>query len=177
VTRLFVVLLVLLLPRLADAAPPPRARARPWTLDAGIGPMVNLQGEGALGKLGLDVHYHFKRGDVGPALGVQFYTHFRANVFGFQLGPIFLWDFRVYRQRNLALYVAPLVALGYSLTGYPGYGGGTDSDFFMDFGGQFKAVFRDRVGFFLRPVNFSLLAGRGGATGFWTLLTGVTVSF
>jgi hypothetical protein len=177
-TKTLPLALALFVPAVADAAPARDPNGHPWTLNVGVGPTVNLEGAGALGKLGLDFQYHFKRGDVGPALGASFYTHFRAHVFGFQLGPLFSWDFRVHRKDKLALYLAPLVGLGYSLTGYPGsYYGGTDSQFFMDFGGQFKAVFRDRVGFFVRPANFSLLAGRGGATGFWTLLTGLTISF
>lgn len=177
-TKTLALAFALLVPNVAEAAPARDAKGRPWTLNVGIGPMVNLEGEGALGKFGLDFQYHFKRSDTGPALGASFYTHFRGHVFGFQLGPLFLWDFRVYRKDKVALYLAPLVGLGYSLTGYPGtYYGGTQSHFFMDFGGQFKAVFRDRVGFFVRPANFSLLAGRGGATGFWTLLMGVTIAF
>ncbi len=173
--------LALLLPAAtASAKKPGRDTDRPWTFDAGIGPMVNLERSGGLGKLGFDFHYHFNRSDVGPALGLTFYTHFREKLFGIQVGQMFLWDFRVYRDKKLAMYLAPLVALGYSLTHYVGTGGaasGNDHHFFMDFGAQWKTVFKDRVGVFVRPATFSLLAGKGGATGFYTTLIGVTTSF
>jgi hypothetical protein len=166
------------LPALAFAGPNDNSSSRPWTVDIGMGPAVNLEGGYALGKAGLDAHYHFKGGDVGPALGGLFYMHFRGGVFGFNLGPMFLWDFRVYEKNKVKLYLAPLVALGYSLTNYHGgYVGDTDHHFFMDFGGQFKTVWNDRAGVFIRPLNFSLIAGKGGATGFWTLIAGLTLSF
>jgi hypothetical protein len=165
-------------PAIASAAPKRNSSSRPWTVDIGMGPAVNLESGYALGKAGLDAHYHFKGGDVGPALGGLFYMHFRDSVFGFNLGPMFLWDFRVHKGRKFKLYLAPLVALGYSLTNYHGgYAHGTTHHFFMDFGGQMKGVWRDRVGFFIRPLNFSLVAGKGGATGFWTLIAGLTMSF
>jgi len=165
-------------PAIAAAGPNDNSSSRPWTLDIGMGPMVNLEGGAALGKGGLDFHYHFKGGDVGPALGGQFYMHFRDHVFGFNLGPMFLWDFRVFQGGKFKMYLAPLVALGYSLTNFHGGGFSANShQFFMDFGGQFKGVWNDRVGFFIRPVNFSVWAGEGGATGFWTLVAGLTLSF
>lgn len=165
-------------PVLAHAGPNDDSSSRPWTVDIGMGPTVNLEFPYALGKAGVDFAYHFKGGDTGPALGGLFYMHFRERTFGFNLGPMFLWDFRVHTGRKFKLYLAPLVALGYSLTNYHG-GDGSDTDhhFFMDFGGQLKGVWNDRVGFFIRPLNFSLVAGEGGATGFWTLVAGITMSF
>jgi hypothetical protein len=163
---------------LALAGPNDDSTDRPWTFDFGMGPAVNLESGYALGKAGFDVHYHFMGGDVGPALGPEFVMHFREGIFGFDFGPIFLWDFRVYAKKNAKLYLAPLVALGYSLTNFHGsYVHGNSHDFFMDFGGQFKAVWNDRAGVFVRPLNFSVVAGKGGATGFYTLLIGATVSF
>ena len=165
-------------PAIAAAGPNDNSSDRPWTLDIGLGPTINLESGSALGKAGLDFHYHFKGGDVGPALGGQFYMHFRDSVFGFNVGPMFLWDFRVYDGGKFKMYLAPLVALGYSLTNFhAGPFHGNSHAFFMDFGGQFKGVWNDRVGFFIRPVNFSLWAGEGGATGFWTLIAGLTLSF
>jgi hypothetical protein len=164
-------------PAIAFAGPNDNSSSRPWTLNIGLGPMVNLEGGSVLGKGGLDFQYHFKGGDVGPALGGQFYMHFRDHVFGFQVGPIFLWDFRLVTAGNFKLYLAPLVAAGYSFTTFTPSPGGESHAFFMDFGGQLKGVWNDRVGFFVRPTNFSLLAGNNGATGFYTFLTGLTLSF
>jgi hypothetical protein len=166
-------------PAIVHAKPSDASSSRPWTFDFGMGPTVNLESGYALGKAGLDVHYHFKGGDVGPALGAEFIMHFRNSLFGFNLGPIFLWDFRVWEKKNFKLYLAPLIAFGYSLTNYHGdvYIHGNDHHFFMDFGGQVKGVWNDKVGFFIRPLNFSVLAGKGGATGFYTLLIGVTAPF
>jgi hypothetical protein len=166
-------------PAIAAAGPNDNSSDRPWTLDIGVGPMLSLTPRPyALGKAGIDFHYHFMGGDVGPALGGQFYMHFRGGTFGFNVGPLFLWDFRVVDAGNFKLYLAPLVAAGYSFTSF-GFGGfhGTYHAFFADFGGQLKGVWNDRVGFFVRPTTFSVWAGRGGATGYWTLLAGLTLSF
>lgn len=180
-TKLFAALVFLGLsaaPAIASAAPKGNSSDRPWTFDFGMGPTVQLTDGAALGKMSFDAVYHFKGGDVGPALGPEFIMHFRGGIFGFNLGPVFLWDFRVFAKKNAKLYLAPLVALGYSLTNFHGqYYRSNSHDYFMDFGGQFKAVWNDRVGVFVRPLNFSLLAGKGGATGFYTLLIGATVSF
>jgi hypothetical protein len=165
-------------PAIAFAGPNDNSSSRPWTLDIGLGPMIHLEGGTAFGKAGLDFHYHFKGGDVGPALGAQFYMHFRERVFGFNVGPLFLWDFRVYQGGNFKLYLAPLIAAGYSFTSFnAGPVHGASHAFFADFGGQLKGVWNDRVGFFIRPINFSVWAGEGGATGFWTLIAGLTLSF
>lgn len=165
-------------PAIASAGPNDNSSDRPWTLDIGLGPQINLEGGSAWGKAGLDFHYHFMGGDVGPALGAQFYMHFRDHVFGFNVGPMFLWDFRVVHSGKFKLYVAPLVALGYSLTTFnAGPVHGNVNNFFADFGGQLKGVWNDRVGFFVRPTTFSVWAGEGGATGFWSLIAGLTLSF
>jgi len=177
-------------PAIAAAGPNDNSSSRPWTLDIGIGPMINLPSGGALGKAGLDFHYHFFGGDVGPALGGWIYTHFATGLFGFNVGPMFLWDFRVFTGGNFKLYLAPLVVAGYSFTtgGYGPYRANWHA-FFMDFGGQLKGVWNDRVGFFVRPTTFSVWAPAGycggpppdrracGATGWWTLLAGLTLSF
>jgi hypothetical protein len=165
-------------PAIASAGPNDNSSSRPWTLDIGLGPMINLPSGYAMGKAGLDFHYHFKGGDVGPALGGQFYMHFREATFGFNVGPLFLWDFRVHSSGNFKLYLAPLIAMGYSFTTF-GFGGNNAEShaFFADFGGQLKGVWNDRVGFFVRPINFSVWANEGGATGFYTLIAGLTLSF
>jgi len=158
-------------PALASAGPNDNSTSRPWTIDIGLGPMINLPGGGALGKAGLDFHYHFKGGDVGPALGGWIYTHFAPGTFGFNVGPMFLWDFRVHSSGRFKLYLAPLIVAGYSYTTYDWHA------FFADFGMQLKGVWNNRVGFFVRPLNFSVWAGNFGATGWWTLIAGLTVSF
>ncbi len=165
-------------PAIASAGPNDNSSSRPWTLDIGLGPQINLEGGGAFGKAGLDFQYHFKGGDVGPALGAQFYMHFREAMFGFNVGPLFLWDFRVFTGGNFKLYLAPLVSAGYSFTSFGGGPNRFESHaFYADFGGQLKGVWNDRVGFFVRPLNFSVWANEGGAAGFWSLIAGLTLSF
>ncbi len=125
----------------------------------------------------VDFQYHFMGGDVGPALGGQVHMHFREYLFGMNIGPIFLWDFRVAQTGNFKLYLAPLVALGYGFTSVNvGPLHGSVHFFFMDFGGQLKGLWSDRVGFFVRPANFSPWA-RQGSTGVYTLLAGVSLAF
>ena len=149
---------------------------RPWSLQLGLGPEVGLPSGGVQGRLALDFQYHFKGTDVGPALGAQTHMHFASGLFGMNIGPIFLWDFRVVAAKKFKLYVAPLVALGYHFTTIPALDA-TGHAFFMDFGAQVKGIVNDRVGFFARPANFSLIAGRGGATGAYSFVAGVALSF
>jgi len=159
-------------PAIAAAGPNDNSSSRPWTLDIGVGPSIPLfRIPSAFGRAGLDFQYHFKGGDVGPALGALFYTHFAPSTFGFNVGPMFLWDFRVHQGGKFKLYLAPLVAAGYAYTTYDSHA------FFADFGGQLKGVWNDRVGFFVRPINFSVWAGRGAAFGIYSLLVGLTLSF
>jgi hypothetical protein len=167
---------VTLAPSVASAGPNDNSSSRPWSLQVGIGPSINLESGGAFGKAGLDFQYHFKGGDVGPALGGLFYFHFAERVFGFNVGPIFMWDFRVYSGGKFKLYLAPLIAAGYSLTTVT-HTNFVGNAFFLDLGGQLKGMVNDRVGFFVRPATFSMWAGPGGATGFWTALFGVSFSF
>lgn len=176
ILMLAVFVAALLIPSVALAGPNDNSNDRPWTVNIGLGPMINLEGGAAFGKLGADFQYHFKGGDVGPALGAQLYTHFRSHIFGMNLGPIFLWDFRVYDGGNFKLYVAPMIAAGYGFTTHTP-SNITGHVFFMDLGGSLKGVWNDRIGFFARPLNFSLWAGEGGATGFWTFVGGLTLSF
>jgi hypothetical protein len=149
---------------------------RPWSLQLGLGPEVGLPSGGVQGKLALDFQYHFRRTDVGPALGLQTHMQFASGLFGMAVGPIFLWDFRVVATKKFKLYVAPLVALGYRFTTIPALDA-TAHGFFMDFGAQLKVVVNDRVGFFVRPANFSLVAGKGGAAGAYAFVAGVALTF
>jgi hypothetical protein len=161
---------------LAIVAAPGTDSDRPWSLQLGLGPEVGLPGGGVRGKLALDFQYHFKGTDVGPALGLQTHMHFARGLFGMSVGPIFLWDFRVVAAKKFKLYVAPLVALGYHFTTIPQLDA-TSHAFFMDFGAQVKGLVNDRVGFFVRPANFSVIAGRGGAAGAYAFVAGLAVAF
>jgi hypothetical protein len=158
------------LPAVAAAGPNDNSSSRPWSVPIGAGPMVGIPRGGVLGKFGVDFQYHFKGGDVGPALGGMLHTHFAQHTFGFNVGPIFMWDFRVYQTGRFKLYLAPLIGAGYSFTANDFHA------FFMDLGGQLKGVVNDRVGFFVRPINFSMFAFPGGAAGAWTLFLGITFS-
>lgn len=161
----------------AQAGPNDNAHTKPWTLNLGLGPNINLENGFALGKAGADFQYHFKRGDVGPALGAQSNFVFRQNLFGMEIGPIFLWDFRVFADPNAKLYLAPVVSSGYAFVTFPGVTNATAHAWYMTVGGQFKAVFKDWVGIYVRPADFEVWAGNGGATGFWSMLMGVTFNF
>ena len=129
-----------------------------------------------LGRLTLDFQYHFRRTDVGPALGAQTHMHFARGLFGMDLGPIFLWDFRLVATRKFKLYIAPLTALGYHFTRITDFDA-TAHGSFMDFGVQLKGIVKDRVGFFVRPANFSVIAGKGGAAGAYAFVPGVALTF
>ncbi len=161
-------------PATALAGPNDNSNKRPWALQIGAGPTLDIPFGFAIGTVGVDFQYHFKRGDVGPALGGLLHTHFGVGEFGFTTGPIFMWDFRVVTSSNFKLYVAPLAAAGFGLNTY---GRGADPFFFADIGGQLKGVWNDRVGFFVRPATFSVWAGPFGGVGLWTLFGGLTLSF
>lgn len=149
---------------------------RPWSFQAGLGPEIGLPAGGVRGRMPLDFQYHLKRTDDGPALGFQLPMHFARSTFGMNIGPMFMWDFRVVANDKFRLYVAPMVALGYHFTTIPPLHA-TLNAFFMDFGGQLKGIVNERVGFFVRPLGFSLLAARGGAAGAYSFLAGVSVMF
>jgi hypothetical protein len=158
------------------AGAPANDTNRPWSVQIGLGPQVGLPAGGTQGKLVLDFQNHLKHTDDGPALGLQTHMHFASGLFGMDIGPQFLWDFRVVAAQKFRLYVAPMVALGYTFTTIPAFDA-TGHAFFMDFGAQLKGVVNERVGFFVRPLSFSLLAGKGSAAGAYAFTAGVTLSF
>ena len=187
-----VVLALWAVPATAQAGPNDNSSDRPWALQFGLGPAVHLgprgwwgRGAGGThGRIGFDFQYHFKGGDVGPALGALATTTFTHRRFGMNVGVIFLWDFRVLEAGNFKLYVAPLVAAGHAFW----HRWWDDRDrrrgdqwtrhwFFMDFGAQVKGVWNDRIGFFARPANFSMYAGPTSVHGYWSFISGLTLSF
>lgn len=183
-------LALLALPNTASAGPNDNSNDRPWALQFGIGPAVHLGPRGwgwgggpAHGRIGFDFQYHFKGGDVGPALGALAYTKFSHLRFGMNVGAIFLWDFRIFEGGNFKLYIAPLVAAGHAFwhRWYDDRGRRADRWtrhwFFMDFGAQLKGVWNDRVGFFVRPTTFTLYAGPPSVHGYWSFISGLTLSF
>jgi hypothetical protein len=161
-------------PRTAQAKLQDNAHDKPWTLNLGTGLSVGLPYGGVAGHFSPDFQYHFFGGDVGPALGAQAHMLFASHLFGMQIGPIFLWDFRVFSDPNAKLYLAPLVSPGYAFATSSGL---TAHFFYMTFGGQFKAVFNDWIGIYVRPIDFQVLAAGGGAVGAWRLTVGVTFNF
>ena len=58
----------LLFPKAASAGPNDNSHSRPWQFSVGMGPTINLEGGGALGRFAPDFHYHFKRGAYVAAL-------------------------------------------------------------------------------------------------------------
>jgi hypothetical protein len=165
-------------PGTASAGPNDTSTDRPWSLQFGIGPAVHFGGA-AHGRFGFDFQYHFFGGDVGPALGAQAFTLFRARSFGMNIGPMFLWDFRIVDSGNFKLYIAPLVALGHGFWHWSHRGRRRDPwtrhYFFMDFGAQLKGMWNDRIGFFVRPANFSVWVPF--AHGYWSFISGLSLSF
>lgn len=161
---------------MAPAGAPEHDVAKPWSLQLGLGPQVTLPSGGTLGKLAFDFQNHLKRSDDGPALGMQAHMHFARGLFGMDIGPMFLWDFRVVAAKRFKLYVAPMTALGYSFTTIPAFHA-TGHAFFMDFGAQVKGIVNDKVGFFVRPATFSVLAAKGGAAGAYAFVGGVSFTF
>ncbi len=114
---------------------------------------------------------------MGPALGAQLPFHFRERIFGLKVGPIFGWDFRVAEPGNMKVYVGPLVSTGYAMTTVTGVNGATGHNWYLTLGGQVRMMFTNRIGAFLRPIDFDVWAGEGGATGFWSLTLGLALSF
>ncbi|MFO0637439.1 MAG: hypothetical protein U0168_31825 [Nannocystaceae bacterium] len=160
-------------PSVAWAGPNDNSNRRPWSLQIGAGPALDIPFDYAAAKVGVDFQYHFKKGDVGPALGGLVHTIFNCCSVSFVTGPMFLWDFRVFTSSKAKLYLAPHAAAGIGVN----FDAGASAFFFGEIGGQFKGIFNDRVGFFVRPASFSLFAGPYGTYGFWSFFTGLALSF
>ena len=148
-----------------------------FTLNAGIGPTVGFGG-GALGRLAFDGQYRLFGSDAGPAIGGMIHLLFGQNTFGMQLGPIFMWEFFLADPGGIRIYVGPVAATGYgfqhvSVNGFSG----TANYWYLNLGAQGRAMFNDRFGAFIRPLNFDITAGQGGAGGSWSLILGGSMDF
>jgi hypothetical protein len=102
---------------------------------------------------------------------------FGKNRSGLQVGPSFVWELFLADPNNIRLYVGPLVATGYGMERYDNVIVSFRHYWFLTVGGQARAMFNDRVGAFVRPVNFDISAGTGGAQGAWSFAAGVSVDF
>jgi hypothetical protein len=163
-------------PAVAHAGPSDSSSSRPTAVQIGIGPVVGIPGGGVDGRIPIDFQYHFRRGDVGPALGLQLPMNFSRGSFGMHIGPIFLWDFRVGQLGNAKLYLAPLATTGFGFsTGT--HGGGSAQFWYLTLGGQFRALWRDTVGLFVRPASFDVLVGNGFVAGAWSFTAGLALAF
>ena len=73
---------------------------------------------------------------------------------------------------------SPVAATGYgfqhvSVNGFSG----TANYWYLNLGAQGRAMFNDRFGAFIRPLNFDITAGQGGAGGSWSLILGGSMDF
>lgn len=168
---------VAVVPAVAEAGPSDDSSSRPFALQLGLGPSIGLPGGGVFGRAPIDVQYHLRGGDVGPAIGAQAPIHFGPGSFGMNLGPMFLWDFRVGQAGAAKLYLGPLAATGYGFTAASGGHGAATHFWFLTLGGQFRALWNDSVGLFVRPVSFDLWVGNGWAGGNYTATLGLAVAF
>lgn len=171
----------------AEAGPNDNSASKPWSLHAGLGPVVNFRG-GLLGRFSFDMEYHFKGGDVGPALGFYAATNFAAFTGGLNIGPLFNWDFRIYEQGNVKLYIGPLASTGYGFQSawWGPYGGprrrGPGPTYLAHFWylyvtPHFRVLWNDSIGMFARFAGFEVWAGPWGATGHFSFVAGLAAAF
>jgi hypothetical protein len=164
------------LPSIAHAGPSDNSSSRPTTVQLGLGPVVTIPGGGVYGRIPIDFQVHFRRGDVGPALGLQLPINFARGLFGMHIGPIFIWDFRITRIGRAKLYLGPLATTGYGFATAVG-GHGAAHFWFLTLGAQFRALWNDRAGLFIRPASFDVLVGNGYAAGAWSFTAGLALAF
>ena len=147
-----------------------------WTLNGGLGPTVGFNGV-AFGRLIMDGQYRLFGADVGPAVGPMLHVLFGKNRSGLQLGPSFLWELFLADPKDIRIYVGPFIATGYGMERYDSVIVSFRHYWFLTLGGQARAMFNDRFGAFVRPLNFDISAGTGGARGAWSFAAGVSVDF
>lgn len=137
-----------------------------------FGPHVGFgwgnRGIGPAGAVWLDYLHHFSGNAEGPALGVVSHVGGWRDYFGFTIGPMFEWDFKLIPSKNLGLYLGPHVAAGYSFHRWKGT---PPHSFFAQVGPTLKLIVNDFWVFWARPLNFDIrwygyIAGNyGGAIG------------
>ncbi|MCA9634492.1 MAG: hypothetical protein KC420_00470 [Myxococcales bacterium] len=141
----------------------PEAQAVPSSLRDGtkanrfeFGPHVGYgfgRGPGPAGAAWLDYLYHFKGNAEGPALGVVTHVGGWARYFGFAVGPMFEWDFKLIPSKPLGLYLGPHVAAGY---GFYKWNKTPYHSFFAMAGPTVKLIVNDFWCFWARPVNIDM---------------------
>lgn len=169
-------MLASLVPSRAEAGPSDNSSGRPFAAQLGLGAAVGIPGGGLFGRAPIDFQYHLRGGDVGPAIGAWLPIHFDSGMFGMNLGPMFLWDFRVGQAGNAKLYLGPLAATGYGFSAAT-HGHGAAHFWFLTLGAQFRALWNDKVGLFVRPATFDLWVGNGWAGGNWSATAGLALAF
>jgi len=147
-----------------------------WTAQGGMGPTVGFNGT-AFGRLIMDGQYRLFGADVGPAVGPMLHVLFGRNRSGLQLGPIFVWELFLADPNNIRIYVGPLIATGYGMERYDDVIVTFRHYWYLTLGGQARAMFNDRIGAFVRPINFDISAGTGGAQAAWSFAAGVSLDF
>ncbi|MGB1698899.1 MAG: hypothetical protein ACPHRO_03020 [Nannocystaceae bacterium] len=149
-----------------------------WTINGGLGPDVWFRGPVTTGRLAFDGQYRIFGSDAGPAVGPMLHFNFRQRTFGLQLGAIFMWEMFLADPKDIRIYVGPLAATGYGMMSSR-FGGVTAvrNYWFLTLGGQARAMFNEKFGAFVRPINFDITAGNGGAMGAWSFIAGVSLDF
>jgi hypothetical protein len=123
--------------------------------------------------------YHFFGNAEGPALALELQESFGDDAFTFQVGPKFLWDFRL--VNGLGLYLAPTLLLGYMhVSPTEDLPAGLDvaaNGLSIRIGLEVKLILADRALLFFRPINLDINTfdttisyGSSSASGWATIL-------
>jgi hypothetical protein len=151
----------------ARAVPPILAApsGRPFEGYGGLGGAFDVKASAAHQfKLIAGFAWHFFGQPHGPAVALELQPAFGSSFFTFIVGPKFKWDFQIIK--DLALYIAPYLQLGYQYSGsnvcikdpFSGQercesGGG--SAFNLQFGAEGKLILAQRGVVFFRPLQLN----------------------
>jgi hypothetical protein len=165
----------------------PTTASRPFYVGGGIGGSFGLNGPGATFKLQEEVGYQFDPIPIGGGLdillrlGGDFSQQFAANVVILEFDARFSAAFLVWDGGDIAIRVAPSLALGAGVTivsictGVGGCSTPTNGAFDLQFGGQGELEVLDgMLSIWFRPIAVDLLIS-SGTLARWDLLAGVDV--
>lgn len=190
---------VVLAPGAAEAAIPDGLRpgSRPFSLLVGLGPSVGIRrspcyegnyywsplyaapGPYALGcggaiKVSQIFAAHFSGNASGPSLGLLVQEELlRAGYFGLVVAPRFAWDIQV--RKDLGLYIAPNVALGYHLSAWRGFAPAHGAD--VQGGVMTKLILQDRIAIWAQLPHFDFVFAPGTFIARYDFLLGAGVTF
>lgn len=183
----------------AQAAPPESLRpgTRPFSVLVGVGPSFGLQrkpcysgsyyfgplydapspyslGCGGAVKLSQIFAARFSGNASGPSLGLLVQEELlRAGYFGLVVAPRFSWDIQV--RKDLALYIAPNVALGYHLSAWRGFAPIHGAD--IQGGVMTKLILQDRIAVWAQLPHADFILTPGFFIARYDFLVGAGVEF